>query len=49
MLETPSEDSGISEETIPECQAGKGVKRKLRKPLEEDNWKAVFGKTERTV
>jgi len=22
---------------------------KLRKPLEEDDWKAVFGKTERTV
>ncbi len=22
---------------------------RLRKPLEEDDWKAVFGKTERTV
>jgi len=37
-------DSGTSEETIPEGQAVK-----LRKPLEEDDWKAVFGKTERTV
>jgi hypothetical protein len=25
------------------------AKQELRKPLEEDDWKAVFGKTERTV
>ena len=45
----PAEVSRILEETIPECQAGKRVRLRLRKPLEEDNWKAVFGKTERTV
>ena len=38
-------DPGTSEETIPEGQAG----FKRRKPLDEDNRKAVFGKTERTV
>ena len=47
--ENSREDSGTSEETIPECQAGKRVRLRLRKPLEEDDWKAVFGKTERTV
>ena len=45
----PAEVSRILEETIPECQAGKRVRLRLRKPVEEDDWKAVFGKTERTV
>jgi hypothetical protein len=42
------ENSGTSEEAIPEGQAGEW-RKKLRKPPEEGDRKAVFGKTERTV
>ena len=44
MLETP--------EKIRELQRKlyqKAKQERLRKPMEEDDWKAVFGKTERTV
>jgi len=48
--ENSGKDSGSPAETIPEGQAGERVQgHKLRKPMEEDDWKAVFGKTERTV
>ena len=43
--ENSGKDSGSPAETIPEGEAGE----RLRKPVEEDDWKAVFGKTERTV
>ena len=38
---------GVDGMTFKSIEEGEGLK--LRKPLEEDDWKAVLGKTDRTV
>ena len=47
MLETPEKIRELQRKLYQKAKQEK--ERNLRKPVEEDDWKAVFGKTERTV
>jgi hypothetical protein len=43
MLNTPEKIQDLQRKLYQKAE------QELRKPVEEDDWKAVFGKTERTV
>ena len=48
MLKTPEKVQYLHRKLYQKAKQEKEY-NKLRKPVEEDDWKAVFGKTERTV